>query len=73
METVRIEIINPKAKKLLEDLAALDLIRITPTESKEAFFALVSTLRSKNADLSLDEIKAEVEAVRRENFGKDDN
>ncbi len=73
METLRIEIINPKAKKLLEDLAALELIRITPNDSKEAFFTLVSTLRSKNAALSLDEIKAEVEAVRRENFGKDDH
>jgi hypothetical protein len=70
MESLRIEIINPKAKKLLEDLAALELIRITEDDSKEAFFALVSNLRSKNADLTLDDITSEVEAVRRKNFKK---
>ena len=28
METLQIDILNPKAKKLLEDLADLDLIKI---------------------------------------------
>lgn len=53
---------------MLGELAALELIRITEDDSKETFFALVSILRSKNADLTLEEITAEVEAVKRENF-----
>jgi hypothetical protein len=38
METLKIEILNPRAKRLLQDLAALNLIRFKDTEdSKTAF------------------------------------
>jgi hypothetical protein len=66
METYRIEIINPKAKKLLKDLADLNLITIAKTtDNKEEFRELLSKLRS-NADKapSLEEITKEVESVR---------
>lgn len=69
MESIRIDILNPKARKLLEDLEALDLISIkSQTDTKKEFFDLVNRLRSKKADISLDEITAEVEAVRKKNF-----
>lgn len=66
METYRIEIINPKAKRLLKDLADMNLITIAKTtDNKEGFRELLSKLRS-NADKapSLDEITKEVESVR---------
>ena len=69
MESIRIDILNPKARKLLEDLEALDLISIkSQADAKKEFFDLVNRLRSKKADISLDEITAEVEAVRKKNF-----
>ena len=66
METLRFKIVNPKAKRLLEDLADLNLITIGKSlDSKVEFKELLSKLRS-NADSapSLDEITLEVEKVR---------
>jgi len=66
METLRIQIVNPKAKRLLQDLADLNLISISkPMDSKTDFRELLSKLRS-NSDTapSLDEITMEVENVR---------
>lgn len=66
METLRIKILNPKAKRLLKDLADLNLITIGKSlDSKVEFKELLSKLRS-NADSapSLDEITLEVEKVR---------
>lgn len=66
METLRIEIVNPKAKRLLKDLADLNLITIGKSfDSKVEFREVLSKLRS-NADTapSLDEITKEVEDVR---------
>jgi hypothetical protein len=66
METVRIDILNPKAKTLLQDLADLKLIRIEKIKNKSEFNDLLKMLRanSENAP-SLDEITAEIEAVRK--------
>ena len=66
METLQIEILNPKAKKLLKDLADMNLINIgKPTDTKTEFKALLTKLRSKSAKApSLDEIANEVEQVR---------
>lgn len=62
METIRIEIINPKARKLLQNLADLQLISIKPQES---FSELLSGMREKEAQVpSLDEITKEVDTVR---------
>jgi hypothetical protein len=66
METLQIEIINPKAKRLLKDLEDLKLITIGKSfDSKVEFKEVLSKLRS-NADTapSLDEITLEVENVR---------
>ncbi len=66
METLRIEILNPKAKKLLKDLADLNLISIGKSyDTKAEFKEVLSKLRS-NSELapSLDEITREVEDER---------
>jgi hypothetical protein len=69
METLRIDILNPKAKSLLKDLADLDLIRIKKVKSE--FQDLMEKLRSQSADVpSLEEITTEVEAVRKARYEK---
>jgi len=71
MESLKIEIINPKAKQLLKNLADLKLIRIKKEQTKSDFSELLNNLRgqSKNAP-SLDEITKEVEAVRKTRYEK---
>ena len=65
METIRIDILNPKAKNLLKDLADLNLIKIKKENKKTDFSALLKKLRAKsNTEISLDEITKEVEQVR---------
>ena len=71
METLRIDIINPKAKSLLKDLADLDLIRIKTNKIKSEFVELLDKLRINSEDSpSLDEITSEVEAVRKSRYEK---
>ncbi len=71
MDTYQIEILDPKAKRLLEDLASMNLITVQPLEPRKAFKRLVEKLRSTNGDTpSLDEITAEVEAVRTERHAR---
>lgn len=71
METIQIDILNPKAKKLLRNLADLNLIKINKTKNKSDFPALLKKLRAKSSDeISLDEITNEVEKVRSSRYGK---
>ena len=71
METVRIDILNPKAKSLLKDLADLKLIRIKKDKEKSEFKELLDRLRINSDDaLSLEEINSEVEAVRKARYEK---
>ncbi|MXV51543.1 hypothetical protein GS399_11225 [Pedobacter sp. HMF7647] len=69
--TLQIEILNPKAKKLLQDLADLNLIAIKNPQ-EESFFDIVGRLRSKAKKLSIsdDEIIKEVELVREKRYAK---
>lgn len=70
METIQIDILNPKAKKLLKDLADLNLIKIKKVE-KSDFSALLTKLRSKSTEeISLEEINKEVESVRTSRYEK---
>ena len=64
MSTIQIEILNPKALKLIQDLADLELISINkPIET--GFSKLLAKLRSKAETVpSLEEITKEVELVR---------
>jgi hypothetical protein len=68
MATLNVEILNPKAKKLLKDLADLRLISIS--EKTNPFLAVIKKLRSKKAIISIDEITKEVESVRNKRYGK---
>ena len=66
----RIDILNPKAVKLLKNLADLKLISIKE-ESNKGFSEVLKKLRSQSdSSLSLDEITAEVEKVRSKRYGK---
>ena len=70
METLRIDIINPKAKRIIKDLADLNLITIQEKDPVKSFQGLLSKLRSKVEVISLDEITNEVELVRAKRYGK---
>lgn len=71
MKTYQIDLLNPKAAKLLQDLADLKLISIRETK-KQDFLEIVSKLRKK-ASLdapTLEKITKEVEIVRAERYAK---
>ncbi len=64
METVKVDILKPEARKLLKDLADLDLIAIRKS-TKSDFSEVLKKLRSKSETVpSSEEITSEVEAVR---------
>lgn len=65
MNTLQVDILNPKAGKLLKDLASLGLIEIRPL-GDDGFLKAVESIRSKakKDSPSLEEITAEVELVR---------
>jgi len=69
METVRIEILNPKAKRILKGLADLHLISMKKEKRQSDFIDLINNLR-KNATKapSLEEITNEVEYVRSKRY-----
>ncbi len=70
METMKIDIVNPKAKRILKDLADLDLINIRDKNPIKSFEALLLKLRTKRKGISLEEITKEVELVRSKRYGK---
>ena len=71
MESLKIEIVNPKAKLLLKNLADMELIRIKKEKVKSDFSELLSKLRSQSGDApSLEEITKEVESVRKARYEK---
>ncbi|MBN8567184.1 MAG: hypothetical protein J0M25_10690 [Flavobacteriales bacterium] len=71
MKTYQIDILNPKAARLLQDLADLNLISIKETKKQE-FMKIVSKFRKKaSSDVpSLEEITKEVENVRTKRYVK---
>lgn len=70
MNTMRINILNPKAVRLLKDLADLNLISIQDN-SKNGFAKVLKKLRSKAKSApSFDEITNEVELVRKKRYAK---
>jgi len=72
METLKIEILNPKAKSLLKGLADLKLISIKKSKSPENYYLkFLERLRKDSAaPPSVDEIQKEVKAVRGKRYGK---
>jgi len=71
MESIRIEIINPKAKSLIKSLVDMDLIRIKKDNRKSEFTELLTRLRKRSDKLpTLEEITKEVESVRKTRYEK---
>ncbi len=67
MTTLQIDIIEPKAEKLLEDLAAMNLIAIQSSK-QERLKNLLNKLRVHSDEISMEEITKEVEIVRAERY-----
>ena len=71
METIRIDILNPKVKSLLQDLAELKSIRIQKDKVRTEFQELLDELRMESTETpSIEEITKEVEAVRKDQYEK---
>jgi len=70
METLQIDIVNPKAKRIIKELADLNLITIRDKDPIKSFNALLKKLRAKEKKISLAEITKEVELVRSKRYGK---
>lgn len=70
MNTIRIDILQPKAVKLLKELADLNLIAIQDT-STNGFTNVLKKLRSKaKIAPTFEEITKEVELVRTKRYAK---
>lgn len=69
MNSIQIDILNPKAAKLLRDLADLKLIAIRKSP-KNNFAAVLKKLRANDITPSLEEITKEVELVRAKRYAK---
>ena len=68
MESLSVEIINPKAKTLLQNLAAMNLIHI---KNQPTLASMLATLRRNEAHIpSLEEITQEVEFVRQARYDR---
>jgi hypothetical protein len=71
MDIYQVEIIDPGAKKLLEELAKMKLITVQPMDPAKRFAKLVKKIRSaKDRAPSLEEISAEVESVRSARYSR---
>ncbi|OBX26332.1 hypothetical protein LX77_01254 [Gelidibacter algens] len=70
METLKIEILNPKARNLLKELADLNVIKITKEKNTTDFSALLKKMRTNKVEISLDDITSEVEQVRKARYEK---
>ncbi len=70
METMRIEIVNKKAKRILMDLADLKLIKIKGEDPIKSFQDLLNKLRARGKTPSIEEITKEIELVRARRHGK---
>jgi hypothetical protein len=68
--TIQIEILNPDARNLLDELAKLNLIRIKDLEEPKARFEkFLNKLRDKGGEnLSLGDITKEIEKARTKRY-----
>jgi hypothetical protein len=70
MNTMRVDILNPKATRILKDLADLNLIAIQ-NSSKNGFVGVLKRLRAKSKlTPTMEEITKEVELVRAKRYAK---
>lgn len=72
MVTYQVDILDPKAYRLLKDLADMNLIAIKQTNI-DGFMQVIERLRLKAEQLgppTMEEITQEVEAVRAERYAR---
>ena len=72
MVTYQVDILDPKADRLLKDLADMNLIAIKQTDN-DGFMQVIERLRSNAEQLgppTMDEITQEVEKVRSERYAR---
>jgi hypothetical protein len=73
METLTINILNPKMDSILQEFESLKLISILPN-SKEKFKFVLSKIRSKSdSKITLEEIQREVDMIRERDFNDEKN
>ena len=72
MASLQVEILNPKASRILKQLADLNLIAITELKKDDGFLQVIKKIRSKGKKhpVSLEEITKEVESVRSKRYSK---
>lgn len=69
METLTIDILNPKARKLLEDMEDMELITIRQNEAVERLERLLGKIRNLPEPApTYEEITKEVEMVRQKRY-----
>lgn len=64
MNNYQIKVVEPKAVKLLEDMASKNLIELFPLDATDRFRRLLAKMRSRENSPNLEEITKEVESVR---------
>lgn len=69
MRTLKIEVLNPKAKRLLLNLAELKLISITSV-TENPFEVALKRIRSKKAKIKLEDITKEEEVFRAADYAR---
>ena len=72
MVTYQVDILDPKADRLLKDLADMNLIALKPTNI-DGFMQVIERLRFKAEQLgppTMEEITQEVETVRAERYAR---
>lgn len=70
METIKVDILDPKARKLLKELADLNLISIRKSTRSDFSRVLVKLRSESEAAPNLDEIARAVEAVRSRRYSR---
>ena len=70
METLKIEIINPKALQLIKGMQALNLIKVSNEPASKLKSYLKKMRRNSDSAPTLDEITEIVEEVRAKNYAK---
>ncbi len=71
METIRVDILNPRAFNLIKELAELNLIKINKENTKSEFINLIKKIRKNSRqEISLEDITKEVKSVRTSRYEK---
>lgn len=72
MPSLQVDILNPKAGRLLKSLADMNLISIREIKKDDGFLKAIKKIRGKGKlkPISLEEITKEVEAVRSKRYAE---